>query len=254
MDKASKSVRDGRTYKERSQPEERKRWGLLEKHKDYSARARDFNKKKAKLKALKQKVLEKNPDEFYFGMVNKKGPVKTGKKYTGTVNGDRDNQVLNQDAVRLFKTQDLGYVRTMRNKALKEVEELQKRTVGIKGRGKKIVFVEDEEEQKEKVGEDVSDMDMDMDMDFDIDEDDEHDDTIKDETIEEDVAAKNLRKLQEKEVHKLEVKLSIARQRLKALTDAEEALDLQRAKMAKSSTIGGINKNGVKFRIRERKR
>ncbi|EDO03438.1 hypothetical protein SS1G_05919 [Sclerotinia sclerotiorum 1980 UF-70] len=128
MDKASKSVRDGRTYKERSQPEERKRWGLLEKHKDYSARARDFNKKKAKLKALKQKVLEKNPDEFYFGMVNKKGPVKTGKKYTGTVNGDRGNQVLDQDAVRLFKTQDLGYVRTMRNKALKEVEELEKRT------------------------------------------------------------------------------------------------------------------------------
>ncbi|KAJ8066535.1 hypothetical protein OCU04_005591 [Sclerotinia nivalis] len=252
MDKASKSVRDGRTYKERSQPEERKRWGLLEKHKDYSARARDFNKKKAKLKVLKQKVLEKNPDEFYFGMVNKRGPVKTGKKYTGTVNGDRGNQVLDQDAVRLFKTQDLGYVRTMRNKALKEVEELEKRTVGIKGRGKKIVFVKDEEEQKEKVGEDVSDMDMDMD--FDIDEDDEHDDTIKDENIEEDVSAKNLRKLQEKEAHKLEVKLLIARQRLKALTDAEEALDLQRAKMAKSSTIGGINKNGVKFKIRERKR
>ncbi|CAD6441787.1 7a0664de-675f-4b44-b5ec-ebad90529cf8 [Sclerotinia trifoliorum] len=250
MDKASKSVRDGRTYKERSQPEERKRWGLLEKHKDYSARARDFNKKKAKLKALKQKVLEKNPDEFYFGMVNKKGPVKTGKKYTGTVNGDRGNQVLNQDAVRLFKTQDLGYVRTMRNKALKEVEELEKRTVGIKGRGKKIVFVEDEEEQKEKVGEDVSDMDMD----FDIDEDDEHDDTMKDENIEEDVSTKNLRKLQEKEAHKLEVKLLIARQRLRALTDAEEALDLQRAKMAKSSTMGGINKNGVKFKIRERKR
>ncbi|APA09852.1 hypothetical protein sscle_05g046220 [Sclerotinia sclerotiorum 1980 UF-70] len=253
MDKASKSVRDGRTYKERSQPEERKRWGLLEKHKDYSARARDFNKKKAKLKALKQKVLEKNPDEFYFGMVNKKGPVKTGKKYTGTVNGDRGNQVLDQDAVRLFKTQDLGYVRTMRNKALKEVEELEKRTVGIKGRGKKIVFVEDEEEQKEKVGDDVSDMDMDFDIDED-DELDELDDTVKDRNIEEDVSTKNLRKLQEKEGQKLEVKLSIARQRLKALTDAEEALDLQRAKMAKSSTVGGINKNGVKFKIRERKR
>ncbi|KAI9648631.1 hypothetical protein NHQ30_003269 [Ciborinia camelliae] len=251
MDKASKSVRDGRTYKERSQPEERKRWGLLEKHKDYSARARDFNKKKAKLKALKQKVLEKNPDEFYFGMVNRKGPSKTGKKYTGTVNGDRGNQVLNQDAVRLFKTQDLGYVRTMRNKALKEVEELEQRAVGIKGHGKKVVFVEDEEEQQEKAGGDDSDMDMDMVFDF---EDDEYDDTIKNEGANEDVAAKNLRKLQEKEADKLEVKLSIARQRLKALTDAEEALDLQRAKMAKSSTIGGVNKNGVKFKIRERKR
>ncbi|KAA8575560.1 hypothetical protein MFRU_002g00100 [Monilinia fructicola] len=253
MDKASKSVRDGRTYKERSQPEERKKWGLLEKHKDYSARARDFNKKKAKLKALKQKVLEKNPDEFYFGMVNKKGPSRTGKKYTGTVNGDRGNQVLNQDAVRLFKTQDLGYVRTMRNKALKEVEELEKRTVGIKGRGKKVVFVENEEEQQEKAGGNDSDMDMDIDMDFDF-EDDEHDEPSKVEDAKEDAAAKNLRKLQEKEADKLEVKLSIARQRLKALTEAEEALDLQRAKMAKSPSIGSVNKNGVKFKIRERKR
>lgn len=189
-------------------------------------------------------------------MVNKKGPSKLSKRYTGTVNGDRGNQVLDQDAVRLFKTQDLGYVRTMRNKALKEVEELEKRTVGIKGRGKKVVFVEDEEEQKEKAGDDDSDVDtdFDMDMDFDFEEEDENDDVNKDEDTKEDKAAKNLRKLQEKEADKLEVKLSIARQRLKALTDAEEALDLQRAKMAKSSTIGGVNKNGVKFKIRERKR
>ncbi|QSZ29470.1 hypothetical protein DSL72_003984 [Monilinia vaccinii-corymbosi] len=249
MDKASKSVRDGRTYKERSQPEERKKWGLLEKHKDYSARARDFNKKKAQLKALKQKVLEKNPDEFYFGMVNKKGPSKTGKNYTGTVNGDRGNQVLSQDAVRLFKTQDLGYVRTMRNKALKEVEELETRTVGIKGHGKKVVFVENEEEQQEKAGGDDSDMDMLFEF-----EDDENDYASKVEDTKEDATAKHLRKLQEKEADKLEIKLSIARQRLKALTEAEEALDLQRAKMAKSSTIGGVNKNGVKFKIRERKR
>lgn len=53
-----------RNHKERGQPEERQRLGLLEKHKDYSARARDFGEKKKKLKALKQKVLDKNPDEF----------------------------------------------------------------------------------------------------------------------------------------------------------------------------------------------
>ncbi|KAM3069295.1 hypothetical protein ACMFMG_010802 [Clarireedia jacksonii] len=252
MDKASKSVRDGRVYKERSQPEERKRWGLLEKHKDYSARARDFNKKKATLKALKQKVLDKNPDEFYFGMVNKKGPSRTGKNYTGTVNGDRGNQVLGQDAVRLFKTQDLGYVRTMRNKTLKEVEELEKRTVGIKGRGKKLVFVQDQEEQQEKAGDgEDDDDDMNMDFDFDSEEDEKVDD---DDEEKGDLAAKNIRKLQEKESARLEAKLRIARQRLKALTEAEQALDIQRAKMAKSATIGGVNKNGVKFKIRERKR
>ncbi|PQE15974.1 hypothetical protein CJF31_00008573 [Rutstroemia sp. NJR-2017a BVV2] len=221
---------------------------------DYSARARDFNNKKAKLKALKQKVLDKNPDEFYFGMVNKKGPSRTGKNYTGNVNGDRGNQVLGQDAVRLFKTQDLGYVRTMRNKTLKEVEELEKRTVGIRGRGKKVVFVENQKEQQEKAGDgedDDDDMDMDMDFDFDSEEDEKADDDVE---SKEDLAAKNLRKLQEKEAARLEAKLTIARQRLKALTEAEEALDIQRAKMAKTATIGGVNKNGVKFKIRERKR
>jgi U3 small nucleolar RNA-associated protein 11 len=48
--------------------------------------------------------------------------------------------------------------------------------------------------------------------------------------------------------------LDVARERLKALTQAEEALDLQRAKMAKSPTVRGVNKHGVKFKVRERKR
>jgi U3 small nucleolar RNA-associated protein 11 len=92
---------------------------------------------------------------------------------------------------------------------------------------------------------------MDMDFDFDSEEDEKADD---DDDSKEDLAAKNLRKLQEKEAARLEAKLTIARQRLKALTEAEEALDMQRAKMAKTATIGGVNKNGVKFKIRERKR
>jgi U3 small nucleolar RNA-associated protein 11 len=181
--------------------------------------------------------LEKNPDEFYFGMMNKKGPSTMGKNRTGTVDGDRGNQVLSQDAVRLFKTQDLGYVRTMRNKASKEVEELENRVVGIKGDGKRIVFVQDEEEQREKLGEDDVDMNED-----------------KEEDIPVDLKAKNLKKMQDKEADKLQARLSIARQRLKALADAEEALDLQRAKMAKSPAAGGVNKAGVKFKVRERKR
>jgi U3 small nucleolar RNA-associated protein 11 len=157
-----------------------------------------------------------------------------GKNRTGTVNGDRGNEVLSQNAARLFKTQDLGYVRTMRNKALKEVEELEKRSKGIQGEGKKIIFVGDEEEQRRKLE------DVDMDEDEDEDEDDK--------------AARRLRKMQEKEADKLESKLTVARERLKVLTDAEEALELQRAKMAKSPTVGGVTKQGVKFKVRERKR
>ncbi|KAG0651313.1 U3 small nucleolar RNA-associated 11 [Hyphodiscus hymeniophilus] len=227
-----------RNHRERGQPEERKKWGLLEKHKDYSARARDFNAKKTKLKALRQKVLDKNPDEFYFSMTNKKGPT-TGKKGTGTIKGDRGNAVLGQDAVRLFKTQDLGYVRTMRNKTQREVDDLERRVTGIRGHGQKIVFVEDEGEQHGR-------MDADEDMDEESDDEDHEGDV--------DLAAKKLRKLHEKEADKLESKLTVARQRLKALAEAEEALDLQRARMAKSPAVGGVNKNGMKFKVRERKR
>ena len=159
-----------------------------------------------------------------------------GKNWTGTVDGDRGNQVLSQDAVRLFKTQDLGYVRTMRNKALKEVEELEKRTVGIKGHGKKVVFVDDEEEQRQKLQDVV------------MDEEDDEDAEVHAKT-------KKFRKAQDKEADKLEARLSIARERLKALTEAEQALEIQRAKMSKSPTMGaGVNKQGVKFKVRDRKR
>jgi U3 small nucleolar RNA-associated protein 11 len=166
-------------------------------------------------------------------MMSRKGPAATGKNRTGTVNGDRGNEVLSQDAARLFKTQDLGYVRTMRNKALKEVEELENRSKGIKGEGKKIVFVGDEEEQRRKL------------------EDVEMEESDEDEV---DNEAKKLRKMKQKEAVKLWAGLTAARERLKALTKAEEALELQRAKMAKSSTVGGVTKHGVKFKVRERKR
>ena len=191
-------------------------------------------RKKSKLRALRQKVLEKNPDEFYIGMLSKKGPSTMGKNGTGTLNGDRGAQVLSQDVVRLLKTQDLGYVRTMRNKTAKEVEILKKQVVGIKGEGKRIVYVDDEKEQLQKVQDDQEDVD--------------------EEVQQEDIEAKRLRKLKERESEKLETRLQLTEQRLKTLTEAEEALDLQRAKMAKSPTVRGVNKQGVKFKIRERKR
>jgi U3 small nucleolar RNA-associated protein 11 len=175
-------------------------------------------------------------------MISKKGPT-SGKSSNGTVAGDRGNQVLSQEAVRLFKTQDLGYVRTMRNKARKEVEELAERVLGITGNGRKVLFVDDEEEQTEKVG------DADQNIEFDTEDEDDQDDEMN-----LDKEARKLQNMRRKEAEKLESKLSAARQRLKVLTEAEEALDLQRAKMAKSPSVGGVNKQGVKFKVRERKR
>jgi U3 small nucleolar RNA-associated protein 11 len=178
--------------------------------------------------------LDRNPDEFYFGMMSRKGPS-VGKHGDGTVSGDRGNQVLSQEASRLYKTQDLGYLRTMRNKTAREVEELERRVVGIRGTGRKVVWVDGEEELMEKM-EDGGDMD-----------EDEEGESM-------DPEARKLRKLQEKEAVRIEARLSVARERLRALAEAEEALDLQRAKMAKTPTVGGINKRGVKYKVRERKR
>jgi U3 small nucleolar RNA-associated protein 11 len=184
-------------------------------------------------------VLERNPDEFYFGMMSQKGPS-AGKNQNGTLNGDRGSQVLSQDAMRLFTTQDLGYVRTMRNKTQKEVDVLKTRVVGIKGEGKKIVYVDDEGEQMDRVGEEDDDEDQE-------DEDEDEDEDVKPED-------RRLRKMQSRELDKLENRLEDAQRRQATLAEAEEALELKKARMAKSPTVGGITKKGIKFRVRERKR
>ncbi len=46
--------------------------GLLEKHKDYILRARDFQRKQGALKQLRHKAAARNPDEFYFAMQQSK--------------------------------------------------------------------------------------------------------------------------------------------------------------------------------------
>ncbi|KAG9053744.1 hypothetical protein FS842_007278 [Serendipita sp. 407] len=101
-----------RNHKERSQLVNRKRLGILEKHKDYVQRAKDFNEKKEKIKRLKQKVVDRNKDEFYFGMVNQR--TKNGVHYR-----DRGNTSLPVDLVKILKSQDEGYLRTIRTKNLK---------------------------------------------------------------------------------------------------------------------------------------
>ena len=61
-----------KTHKERSQPISRKKFGLLEKKSDYKLRARDYRRKKGRLRVLNEKAQYRNPDEFYFSMVKKK--------------------------------------------------------------------------------------------------------------------------------------------------------------------------------------
>ncbi|OTA98008.1 hypothetical protein M426DRAFT_70575 [Hypoxylon sp. CI-4A] len=261
-----------RVHRERAQPQERQRLGLLEKHKDYSLRSKDFNKKKAQLRALRQKAADRNEDEFYFGMMSRQGPghaLSEGKRWNGKVKGDRGNKSMDVETVRLLKTQDIGYIRTVRTTTLKEVKALEERVVAIGGsldvdedddwedeesfgpakttKPKKIVFTEGIEERNEALKRAAKN------------EDDDAEDDDMDIDGETEAAEKNPEKLraQQRQVlrEKLQRRLQNVRKKLKILTRTEHELEVQRTKMAKSQTSGNIiTKSGKKIKVRERKR
>ncbi|PFX31231.1 probable U3 small nucleolar RNA-associated protein 11 [Stylophora pistillata] len=115
FEKAKKSYQ--KFHKERGQLKSRKKYGLLEKHKDYVLRAKDYHKKQNALKLLKEKALNKNPDEFYFKMISSKTKdgihcVKRGKTHTA-------------EALKHMKTQDLNYINSKRSMEAKKIEKLQ---------------------------------------------------------------------------------------------------------------------------------
>lgn len=106
-----------RTHRERSQPAHRKKFGLLEKHKDYIVRAKDFNKKKTIIKKLKNIADEKNPDEYYHGMIKSK--LINGKHTSASDN------TLSLDALKLLKTQDANYLSIKLQAEKQKVEKLR---------------------------------------------------------------------------------------------------------------------------------
>jgi U3 small nucleolar RNA-associated protein 11 len=103
------------THKERAQPHQRKKLGLLEKHKDYIVRAKHHHKKKDYMKALKNKAADRNPDEFYYKM--------NSTEVKGGIHKDIDNGSLDTETVKLLKTQDLGY---LVHKAAKDTRKIEK--------------------------------------------------------------------------------------------------------------------------------
>ncbi|KLO20224.1 u3 small nucleolar RNA-associated protein 11 [Schizopora paradoxa] len=107
-----------RTHKERSQLSHRSKLGILEKHKDYVLRARDFHSKQDRIRRLKQKASEKNKDEFHFGMVNQ-------RTNEGIHIQDRGNVSMPIDMVKLLKTQDENYIRTMRTRGQKKIDKIK---------------------------------------------------------------------------------------------------------------------------------
>lgn len=64
-----------REHKERSQPLDREKYGILEKKKDYLERARNYHHKREIIERLRSKAADRNKDEFYFSMKNEKTNV-----------------------------------------------------------------------------------------------------------------------------------------------------------------------------------
>ncbi|KAI9682274.1 MAG: hypothetical protein M1817_000328 [Caeruleum heppii] len=233
------------THRERAQPASRAKWGILEKPKDYKLRAADFRAKKAKLRSLRQKAADRNPDEFYFGMMSarqdKDGMKVLGKKGDGA-------KGMSVDEVRLLKTQDAGYLRMEATKARREIDRL-KEVLGVQGvvrkgeadgeeeeeeigkQGKHLVFVDSPEEQRtytrsglqQPIGPPAIETDEDT--------------------------TKQHRQIR---LAKLQKRLDAFTTRLEELEAVQRELELQRAKMNKTPAGMSMNKHGVKFKTRVR--
>lgn len=127
---ALRNVVHRRNHKERSQPGNRRKFGLLEKHKDYVERARDHHAKQEKLQKLQQKAALRNTDEFNFGMIksatnNLMERAKGGKHHqsrTGTSSSD-----LSNDLVAILKSQDIGYLRNVARVEEKKIEQIKEK-------------------------------------------------------------------------------------------------------------------------------
>lgn len=203
---------------------------------------------------------------------------KDGKKIV-----DRGNPVLSQDAVKLLKTQDSGYLRTMIQKTRRALERLEQEFVlregdeaevlGQKdgqGEGQHIVFADNREEQKQYTpgqGVDARSRREEPGQNSLVEGEVEDENADASELpsvpsnqrsrrmMEKEAAAlkdeKLLRKQHRKEQDARRSKLAALKAREKDLVDAENELELQRAKM--SNTVGGTTKAGVKWKVRERK-
>ncbi|KAJ9507650.1 hypothetical protein QJQ45_019176 [Haematococcus lacustris] len=132
-----------KTHKERSQPAARIKYGLLEKHKDYVERAKDFHRKENTIKALRRKADERNPDEFYFAM--EKARTKEGVH-------DKSNiaNKYSQEELALMRSQDVKYLSLKERVEAEKIEKLKQSLhfIGAPAQNKHTVFVDSESEAK----------------------------------------------------------------------------------------------------------
>lgn len=121
--------------------------GFLERKKDYQVRAAEYNRRNALIKTLKKKTLDKNPDEFHFGM--KKARLVNG---VHTQLLDDDDEEVPVEELKLMETQDMNYVNYRRSIDIKKIEKLQNELhlidSSVKPPNKHTFFVDSKEEKK----------------------------------------------------------------------------------------------------------
>jgi len=194
------------------------------------------------------------------------------------------------DVVKLLKTQDTGYLRTMIQRTRKERERLEEEMrlgeegkekelmVGKaegEGKGRHTVFVDEVVQQKGFRPEEWFGTDQDgleraynrprrrsevVESAEEEDDDAQHLENAKksrsqraveaEEQAKKKERALRRRRQQDQEVRR--IRLEALRERERELCVAEQELENQRAKM--NNAAGGVNKDGIKFKIRERKR
>ncbi|KAL3534529.1 hypothetical protein ACH5RR_002990 [Cinchona calisaya] len=133
-----------RAHKERSQPQARKKFGVLEKHKDYIVRAKAYHKKEQALQTLKEKAAFRNPDEFYFKMVKTKTVV-------GVHRPESEANKYTPEELLLMKTQDMGYILQKIQSEKKKIERHTATLQSLDNQPSKghVYYAEDREEAKE---------------------------------------------------------------------------------------------------------
>lgn len=232
---------------------------------------------------------DRNPDEFAFGMMSST-TGKAGKHGAGANRPTAAN--LSHDAVKLLKTQDAGYLRTVGERVRRQMEKLEhevrlqdgmREMLGGKGREqkeeregdeefefdfeeedmrkpRKMVFADDPLEQRSLQRQKVRDEE-----DEEEEDDDEEDDSFGqmkqrqkksrkqlDAERQALVEARRMRKTKKRAAEARQNKLKALQKQYADITAASNELDWQRARMENS--VGGTNKDGIKWKIRERKR